>query len=121
MSANKLFLLQNPPTVLNNSIPSMSENTSLYRERGQYNSIIKYNQQGVQNVDLGTLYSDEFRLSTMNFVDQALIKTLCSENISLGNYSSGEYTINNINNINLLIKDLKYRNTTLIFPRLNIR
>lgn len=121
MSANKLFLLQNPPSVLNNLIPSASENTSLYRERGQYNSIVRFYEKGIQNVDLGTLYSDEFRLSTMNFVDQALIKTLCSQNISLGKYSSGEYTISNINNINLLIKDLKYRNTTLIFPRLNIR
>ena len=121
MSANKLFLLQNPSVVLNNNIPSMSENTSLYTERGQYNSIIRFYDKRIENVGLGTLYSDEFRISTMNFVDQALIKTLCSENISLGNYSSGEYTINNINNINLLIKDLKYRNTTLIFPRLNIR
>ena len=121
MSANKLFLLQNPPSVLNNIIPSASENTSLYTQRGQYNSIVKYNQQGVQNVDLGTLYSDDFRLSTMIFVDEALIKTLCSTNISLANYLSGEYTISNINNINLLIKDLRYRNTTLNFPRLNIR
>jgi hypothetical protein len=121
MSANKLFLLQNPPTILNNNIPFMSENTSLYRERGQYNSIVKYKEKDIQNVDLGTLYSDEFRLSTMNFIDQALIKTLCSQNVSLGNYSSGEYTISNINNINLLIKDLRYRNTILNFPRLNIR
>ena len=120
MSANKLFLLQNPPTVLNNLIPSASENTSLYKERGQYNSIVKYNEEKIQNVDLGTLYSDEFRLSTMNFVDQALIKTLCSQNISLSNYSSGEYTILNINNINLLIKDLKYKNVILNFPRLSI-
>lgn len=121
MSANKLFLLQNPPIVLNNNIPSASENTSLYTQRAQYNSIVKYNEQGIQNVDLGTLYSDEFRISTMNFVDQALIKTLCSQNISLGNYLSGEYTIKNINNINLIIKDLKSKNTTLNFPRLNIR
>jgi len=121
MSANKLFLIQNPPTVLNNLIPSSSENTSLYTQRGQYNSIVRYKEREIQNVDLGTLYSDEFRLSTMNFVDQALIKTVCSQNISLGNYLSGEYTISNINNINLLIKDLKYRNTTLNFPRLNIR
>ena len=121
MSANKLFLIQNPPTVLNNSIPDMSENTSLYRERGQYNSIVRYNEEKIENVDLGTLYSDEFRLSTMNYVDIALIKTLCSENISLSNYSSGEYTISNINNINLLIKKLRYRNTILNFPRLNIR
>jgi len=121
MSANKLFLLQNPPTVLNNIIPAMSENTSLYRERGQYNSIVRYNEQKIENVDLGTLYSDEFRLSTMNYVDIALIKTLCSSNISLANYLSGEYTISNINNINLLIKDLRYRNTILNFPRLNIR
>jgi hypothetical protein len=120
MSANKLFLLQNPPSVLNNPINSASENTALYRERGQYISIVKYNQQGIQNVDLGTLYSDEFRLSTANFVDQALIKTLCSENISLGNYLSGEYTISNINNINLLIKELKSKNIALNFPRLNI-
>lgn len=121
MSANKLFLLQNPPSVLNNLIPSASENTSLYRERGQYNSIVKYKEQDIQNVDLGTLYSDEFRISTMNFVDQALIKTLCSQNISLANYSNGAYTISNINNINLLIKDLKSKNTILNFPRLNIR
>jgi hypothetical protein len=121
MSANKLFLLQNPPIVLNNIIPSSSENTSLYRERGQYNSIIRFYDKGIENVSLGTLYSDEFRLSTMNFVDQAIIKTLCSKNISLGNYLSGEYTISNINNINSIIKDLKSKNTTLNFPRLNIR
>jgi hypothetical protein len=121
MSANKLFLLQNPPIVLNNNIPSASENTSLYTERGQYNSIIRFYDKGIENVGLGTLYSDEFRISTMNFVDQALIKTSCSHNISLGNYLSGEYTIKNINNINLIIKDLKSKNTTLNFPRLNIR
>jgi hypothetical protein len=121
MSANKLFLLQNPPTVLNNNIPSMSENTSLYRERGQYNSIVRFYERGIQNVDLGTLYSDEFRISTMNFVHQALIKELCSTNISFDNYLAGEYTISNINNINSIIKDLKYKNTTLNFPRLNIR
>lgn len=121
MSANKLFLLQNPSTVLNNNIPSASENTSLYKERGQYNSIVKYNEQGIQNVDLGNLYSDQFRISTMNFVDQAIIKTLCSQHISLGNYLSGEYTISNINNINLLIKELRLKNTILNFPRLNIR
>ncbi len=121
MSANKLFLLQNPPTVLNNYIPSMSENTSLYRDRGQYYSIVRYKEKAIQNVDLGTLYSDDFRLSTMNFVNEALIKKVCSTNISLGNYSSGEYTISNINNINLIIKDLKSKNIILNFPTLNIR
>ena len=107
MSANKLFLIRNPPTVLNNIIPSSSENTSLYTQRGQYNSIVRYKERDIQNVDLGTLYSDEFRLSTMNFVNEAIIKTVCSTNVSLGNYSSGEYTISNINNINLLIRELK--------------
>ena len=121
MSANKLFLLQNPPTVLNNNIPSMSDNTSLYRERAQYYSIIRYKTEDIQNVGSGDLYSDDFRLSTMNFIDQGLIKTLCSQNVSLGNYSSGEYTISNINNINLLIKDLKSKNIILNFPTLNIR
>jgi hypothetical protein len=121
MSANKLFLIQNPPTVLNNIIPSSSENTSLYTQRGQYNSIVRYKERDIQNVDLGTLYSDEFRLSTINFVDQALIKELCSTNVSLGNYLSGEYTISNINNINLIIKELKSKNIILNFPRLNIR
>lgn len=120
MSANKLFLLQNPSVVLNNNISSAGENTSLYRERGQYYSIVRYKEREIQNIDLGTLYSDEFRLSTMNYVDKALIKTLCSQNISLGKYSSGEYTISNINNINLLIKELKSKNSTLNFPRLNI-
>lgn len=121
MSANKLFLLQNPPTVLNNNISSASENTSLYTQRGQYNSIVRFNKdKGIDKIDLGTLYSDEFRLSTMIFVEEALIKTLCSQNISLGKYSSGEYTISNINNINLLIKELKSKNSTLNFPRLNI-
>jgi hypothetical protein len=121
MSANKLFLIQNPPTVLNNIIPAMSENTALYTQRGQYNSIVRYKEREIQNVDLGTLYSDEFRLSTMNFVNEAIIKTVCSKNISLVNYLSGEYTISNINNINLLIKDLKSKDATLNFPRLNIR
>jgi hypothetical protein len=121
MSANKLFLIQNPPTVLNNLIPSSSENTSLYTQRGQYNSIVRYKEREIQNVGLGTLYSDQFRITALRFIDEALLKTLCSKNISLQNYLSGEYTITNINNINLLIKDLKSQNATLNFPRLNIR
>ena len=117
MSANKLFLLQNPPSVLNNLIPSMSENTSLYRERGQYNSIVRFYEKGIQNVDLGTLYSDQFRITALRFIDEALLKTLCSKNISLQNYLSGEYTLDNIISI---INELKSKNPTLIFPRLNI-
>jgi hypothetical protein len=118
MSANKLFLIQNPPTVLNNLIPSAGENTSLYTQRGQYYSILKYSDNKNENVGLGNLYSDEFRISTMNFVDQAFLKTLCSERVLLGNYLNGEYTIDNIISI---IKELKSKNSTLKFPRLNIR
>lgn len=118
MSANKLFLLQNPPVVLNNNIPSASENTSLYTGRGQYYSILKYNDNKVENVGLGNLYSDQFRITTLRFMDEALLKTLCSEHISLQNYLSGEYTLDNIISI---INELKSKNPTLIFPRLNIR
>ena len=117
MSANKLFLLQNPPVVLNNIIPTCNENSSLYSGRGQYYSILKYNDTRIENVGLGTLYSDQFRITALRFIDETLLKTLCSKNISLQNYLSGEYTLDNIISI---INELKSKNPTLIFPRLNI-
>jgi hypothetical protein len=133
MSANnKLYMIKNPPEVLNNTVLDSSENISLSKGRSDYNTIIQYainnnllvNSSKVYkplSIPTGTIFSDSMRFSASNFTNQAIIPTICKYNISTSGYLEGESTIDNIIAINQIIINLQNQGQgNLNFPILNI-
>jgi hypothetical protein len=126
MAANKLYMIQNPSPILNNSTKDASENTKLYSGRGLYRTIVKYQtslKRGIDStgLDLGDMYSDEIRFNSMNFAVQGVIPAVCENLVfSESDYLTSEYTMKNISKLNDIIIQLKAQNTIINFPVLHI-
>lgn len=121
MSANKLYMIKNPSTVLNNNIPTATENTQLYVDRGNYRVGVKLLNNEPISINLSKMYSDEIRFSVTRFKNNIIIPTICQElNISESTYMNSDYTLKSISNIEKIIADLKNNNVNINFPRLNI-
>jgi hypothetical protein len=133
MSANnKLYMIKNPSTVLNNNILDSSENIYLSKGRSDYSTIMQYatnnnlltNSSKVHKsltIPTGEIFSDAMRFSATNFASKAIIPTLCQYNVSTSGYLNGETTIDNLISINQIIINLQNQGQgNLKFPGLNI-
>ena len=135
MSANnKLYMLKNPPVVLNNTVLDSSENIYLSKGKSDYSTLMQYASNNKLlnystkpykplSIPMGSIFSDEMRFSAANFTSQAIVPTLCQRmNLSTSGFINGETTIDNLITINQIILNIQENENQLKlkFPTLNI-